>query len=147
VKLTNGRLIVQVPLSVKMRDQYVRAAVVSWYRERALEKLQEKVDRYAKIVRVNPSAVGIKTFRGRWASCTSSGRLEFNWKVIMAPNRVVDYVVVHELKIIVRSSKTSWQVIRRPMQFGAVDRGHPAYGCRGRGRWWQGWAGESVGKC
>jgi predicted metal-dependent hydrolase len=89
--------VVQVPPSVKMRDQYVQAAVVSWYRERALEKLQEKVDRYARIVGVSPSAVGIKTFRGRWGSCTTKGKLEFNWKAIMAPNRVVDYVVVHEL--------------------------------------------------
>ena len=97
VKLTAGRLVVQVPASVQKRDQYVQAALTEWYRQRALEKLQEKVDRYAKVVRVSPSFVGVRTFKGRWGSCTSKGSLEFNWKVIIAPNRMVDYVVVHEL--------------------------------------------------
>lgn len=44
-----------------------------------------------------PSSVGIKTFSGRWGSCNTEGNMEFNWKVIIAPNRIIDYVVVHEL--------------------------------------------------
>jgi predicted metal-dependent hydrolase len=39
----------------------------------------------------------VKDFQSRWGSCTPRGRVDFNWKIIMAPNRVVDYVVVHEL--------------------------------------------------
>jgi len=97
VTLNSGRLVVQVPPSVQKREQYVRNALVDWYRERALEKLRQKVDRYAKVVRVTPSSVGIKTFKGRWGSCSARGRVEFNWRVIIAPNRIVDYVVVHEL--------------------------------------------------
>ena len=53
-----------------------------------MEKLQQKVDRYSKAIRVTPSSVVIKTFKGE---------LDFNWKIIIAPNRIVDYVVVHEL--------------------------------------------------
>lgn len=97
VKLKSGRLVVQVPPSVQKRDQYVQGAVTEWYREHALQKLQEKVQRYAKVVRVSPSSVGIKTFSGRWGSCSTKGNMEFNWKIIIAPNRIVDYVVVHEL--------------------------------------------------
>ena len=97
VKLVNGRLSVQVPVSVHQRDRYVQAALVEWYRDHALEKLQEKVERYAKVVGVSPSSVNIKTFSGRWGSCSSKGHIQFNWKVIIAPNRIVDYVVVHEL--------------------------------------------------
>ena len=97
VRLKGGRLVVQVPPSVQKRDQYVQNALIEWYREHALEKLQEKVERYAKVVRVSPASVGIKTFSGRWGSCSPNGDLLFNWKVIIAPNRIVDYVVVHEL--------------------------------------------------
>ena len=64
VKLVNGRLSVQVPVSVHQRDRYVQAALVEWYRDHALEKLQEKVERYAKVVGVSPSSVNIKTFSG-----------------------------------------------------------------------------------
>jgi predicted SprT family Zn-dependent metalloprotease len=39
----------------------------------------------------------VKEFQSRWGSCTPRGRVDFNWKIIMAPNRVLDYVVVNEL--------------------------------------------------
>ncbi|MGB8436352.1 MAG: SprT family zinc-dependent metalloprotease [Burkholderiales bacterium] len=97
VKLKNGRLVVQVPFSVQKRERYVQDALTEWYRIHALEELRKKVDRFARVVRVAPASVGIKTFRGRWGSCSIKGDMEFNWKVIIAPNRIVDYVVVHEL--------------------------------------------------
>ena len=97
VKLTGRRFVVQVPPSVQKREQYVQDALTEWYRAHALEKLQEKVQRYSKVVQVSPSSVGIRTFSGRWGSCSTKGNMEFNWKIIIAPNRIVDYVVVHEL--------------------------------------------------
>ncbi len=68
-----------------------------WYREHALAKLNEKVQRYSKILRVDPEFVGIRTFKGRWGSCSSKSKLAFNWKIIISPSRIVDYVVLHEL--------------------------------------------------
>jgi predicted metal-dependent hydrolase len=53
--------------------------------------------RYSPIVGVETNGYKVKEFQSRWGSCTPSGRVDFNWKIIMAPNRVVDYVVVHEL--------------------------------------------------
>ena len=97
VKLKGGRLVMQVPPSVQKRDQYILDALTEWYREHALQKLQEKVQRYARVIRVSPSSVGIKTFSGRWGSCSTKGRMVFNWKIIIAPNHIVDDVVVHEL--------------------------------------------------
>lgn len=52
---------------------------------------------YAKLIGVPPNAVGIKSFKSRWGSCHVNGNIMYNWKIIMAPNRIVDYVVVHEL--------------------------------------------------
>ena len=97
VKLKYGRLVAHVPPSVQKRDQYVQNALTDWYREHALGKLHSKVGRYAQVIGVIPLSVGIKTFKGRWGSCSTKGNLLFNWKVIIAPNRIVDYVVVHEL--------------------------------------------------
>ena len=98
VKLKGGRLVVQVPPSVQKHGQYVQNTLIEWYREHALLKLQDKVQRYSKVVRVSPpSCVGIKTFSGRWGSCSTKRNMEFNWKIIIAPNYIVDYVVVHEL--------------------------------------------------
>lgn len=96
VKLKNGSLIVTLPDSSTSPDR-VKNALTEWYRSHAEHKLKEKVDRYAKVVGVIPSSVGVKTFKARWGSCCKRGAIQFNWKIIMAPNRIVDYVVIHEL--------------------------------------------------
>lgn len=96
VKLVQGRLIVTVPNGTE-QPHMIRNALVRWYKHHAEQKLQEKAERYAAIIGVEPTGVGIKTFKSRWGSCSSKGKIDFNWKIIMAPNRMVDYVVVHEL--------------------------------------------------
>jgi predicted metal-dependent hydrolase len=115
VKLKNGRLVVQMPSSVQKRDRYVQSALIAWYRVHALEALREKVNRFSTVVRVTPASVGIKTFRGRWGSCSVKGSLLFNWKIIIAPNRIIDYVVVHELCHLHQHnhSPAFWQCVER----------------------------------
>jgi len=48
-------------------------------------------------VGVEPKSASIKSFKSRWGSCSPEGDLDFNWVVVMAPNRIVDYIVIHEL--------------------------------------------------
>jgi len=96
VVLSNGRFVVTVP-SGSDDHELIRDALTSWYKTHAETKFREKTIRYAKILDVNYSSVGIKTYKSRWGSCSSKGHIKFNWKVIMASNRIVDYVVVHEL--------------------------------------------------
>lgn len=90
----------------------VRNALIRWYKRQADQKLRDKVDRYAPIVGVEPTGVGIKAFRSRWGSCSAKGKIDFNWKIVMAPNRMVDYVVVHEL-FHLKTSRSFTQVLER----------------------------------
>lgn len=96
VKLLNGRLQVTLPTGSKSPVK-VREALTGWYRAHAEAKIQEKAARYAPVIGVNPKSIGIKTFKSRWGSCHISGDILYNWKIVIAPNRVVDYVAVHEL--------------------------------------------------
>jgi len=96
VKLIHGRLVVTVPSSGE-QQRLVRNALIRWYKHHAEQKLQLKVERYATIIGVEPSSIGVKSFKSRWGSCSAQGKIDLNWRVIMAPNRIVDYVVVHEL--------------------------------------------------
>jgi len=75
----------------------VRDALTRWYRTHAEQRLREKTEHYAGVIGVSPTAVGFRTFKSRWGSCDSRGLVQFNWKIIIAPNRIVDYLVVHEL--------------------------------------------------
>lgn len=116
VKLMQGRLIVTVP-NGEGESNMVRNALVRWYKQHAEQKLQEKLKRYATLVDVNPESVGVKSFKSRWGSCTSSGKIDFNWKIILAPNRIVDYVVVHELCHLKQHDHSTkfWKEVERVM--------------------------------
>lgn len=96
IKLIQGRLVATLPDGAK-RTNLVRDAVIRWYKFNALRKIKEKVRRYSKVMGVEPKSIAIKTFKSRWGSCSPKGDLEFNWIIVMAPNRIVDYVVIHEL--------------------------------------------------
>jgi predicted metal-dependent hydrolase len=96
IKLVQGRLTISAPKDAS-ESKLIKYAITSWFRRHAELKLREKIIRYSPIVDVETNGYKVKEFQSRWGSCTPSGRVDFNWKIIMAPNRVVDYVVVHEL--------------------------------------------------
>ena len=96
VKLLQGRLLVTVPGS-KNQAHITRNALIRWYKHHAELRLRDKVNRYAEIVGIEIPPTGIRSFKSRWGSCSAKGYIDFNWKIIMAPHPIVDYVVVHEL--------------------------------------------------
>jgi hypothetical protein len=116
VRLLSGRLLVVLPQGVE-QPHMVRNALVRWYKRLAAQKLQEKVKRFAPMLGVEPVGVSIKTFKSRWGSCSAKGRIDFNWKIMMAPNRIVDYVVVHELSHLKQydHSPKFWKEVERVM--------------------------------
>ena len=68
-----------------------------WYRDRGATKLRQRVAIYAAKLGVKPSTVVVRDQAKRWGSCSKDDVLRFNWRIIMAPTSLVDYVVVHEL--------------------------------------------------
>jgi len=97
VKFHQGKFIVKEPADLENRREAIRNKVIAWYRERADEKIKERVDKYKDKIGVEPNIVRVKKQKKRWGSCSSKGNLNFNWKLIMAPMSIVDYIVVHEL--------------------------------------------------
>ncbi|HEY7067357.1 MAG TPA: SprT family zinc-dependent metalloprotease [Chloroflexota bacterium] len=79
------------------RRAAIERALVRWYRQRAADRLPKRVQYWAPRVGVTPTEVLIRAQSARWASCSPSGVLRFNWRVVMAPPALIDYVVVHEL--------------------------------------------------
>jgi predicted metal-dependent hydrolase len=79
------------------RRERIRAAFESWYRRRAEDRLPARVARVARLMGLAPSAVLVRDQRQRWASCSPNGALRFNWRALMAPPALLDYVIAHEL--------------------------------------------------
>ena len=96
LKLLNGYLVATLPDGAD-NPLMVRHSLVKWYNAQAKPKLIEKTKRYAGIVGVSPTAIEIKSYKSRWGNCNVKGGIGYNWKIVMAPQSVVDYVVVHEL--------------------------------------------------
>ena len=114
-KLKGGKFILEVPKSLHglTRDQYVKDQLTSWYRDHALQRLTAKAERYAPLLGVSPKSIKVKYFKARWGSCSIHGDITFNWRIIMAPHRIVDYVVVHELAHLIHHdhSQQFWKCV------------------------------------
>lgn len=74
-----------------------RELLINWYKQEARRKIPERVAWHARRSGMTIEAVKITNAGKRWGSCGKSGSLNFSWKLVMAPLRVLDYVVVHEL--------------------------------------------------
>lgn len=97
VRLRGGYLQATVRGTDERPRETVRLMLAAWYRERAEKRLGEKTERFAKVVGVEPRSVAVKDYKSRWGSCSAKGDIRYNWRIILAPHRIVDYVVVHEL--------------------------------------------------
>jgi predicted metal-dependent hydrolase len=74
-----------------------RPALERFYRRAAREEIAPRLDRASKLAGTRYSALDIRAQRTRWASCSASGRMSFNWRLLLAPERVLEYVVWHEV--------------------------------------------------
>jgi len=98
-KLVGGRFVVTIShyLNGEKAKEHVKKALSDWYIKRAEEKIPERVNIYIKRLGKQPEKIEIKNHKKRWGSCPRNGVVRFNWKILMAPVTVLDYVLVHEL--------------------------------------------------
>jgi len=75
----------------------VRNAFVSWYKERTREKVTESAQRYVALSGIHYSGLRVTGAQRRWGSCSPKAVLCFSWRLSMAPPKIIEYVVVHEL--------------------------------------------------
>ena len=103
VKLKSGRLISTLNSTVSEKEaiEAHRSQVTNWYRDRAADVLGHKTAQHGDALKLAPSAIKIKNYKARWGSCSIKGEISYNWKIMMAPPRIIDYVVIHELSHLV----------------------------------------------
>ena len=115
-KLVNGRLLVETngESNSESEKTAVRKALIEWYFEHAENKVKERLGRFAQQIGKWPASVEIKNQVRRWGSCSRTGIIRFNWKIIMAPISLLDYVIVHELCHLIYPHHSSqfWQKVQ-----------------------------------
>lgn len=94
-------------------DANLRAAFRGWYEERGREWLSRRVAHFSRLMGATPKGVTVSNVSASWGSCSPGGVLNFNWRLVKAPTRVVDYIVVHELAHLLEPNHTPrfWNII------------------------------------
>lgn len=102
-------------ISDEQLPQRVHALVDSWYCQQAAEWFPKRVAEWQHQMQLFSTSVGVKKWRRRWGSCSNRGALMFNWRLMMAPPWVIDYVIVHELAHLqwMDHSALFWQLVRQ----------------------------------
>jgi predicted metal-dependent hydrolase len=72
-------------------------ALERWYRRQARLEVGARLDLATARARLSYASLQIRGQRSRWASCSSSGSMSFNWRLLLAPPEILDYVVEHEV--------------------------------------------------
>jgi hypothetical protein len=95
--LKGGRFCLRRDLVDNGDIEAAKAAFRDYYIVRGQERISQRVGYYAPKVGVTPRSIDVRELASRWASCSPNGNLAFHWKCMMAPQTIIDYIIVHEL--------------------------------------------------
>ena len=113
ISLNGDRLLMWVPYNADY--EFKKACVVAWYRKQAAYVIEKKARVYAERMGVTYHEIHIKDQRTRWGSCSGMKNLNFTWRLVMMPDSVCDYVIIHELCHLVHMdhSPEFWKLVAK----------------------------------
>ncbi len=94
IEVAAGRIVITLG---EGREKDPAAVLEHWMRSRARVLINQRVEAINGVLKLPFNRVTIKGQKTRWGSCSSLGNLNFNWRLVMAPPPVLDYIVIHEL--------------------------------------------------
>jgi predicted metal-dependent hydrolase len=100
-------------VSTGARDGTIPGILEKWYRQQAVNIFKQKAGSFQEIMGLHYNTIFIRGQRTRWGSCSPAGNLTLNWKLLMAPEEIIDYVVIHELAHLkhMNHSKKFWDMV------------------------------------
>ncbi|MCX5681136.1 MAG: SprT family zinc-dependent metalloprotease [Candidatus Omnitrophica bacterium] len=106
-----------VPLDMPWKniEQGIRKGLCSWYRKQAERIVRERLPLWVEKLGMGPQKVSIRTQKRIWGSCYCRTKsININWKIVMAPIEVIDYIILHELCHLYapNHSKRFWDKVR-----------------------------------
>lgn len=97
VKRYENMLVVYSPDGMGTAPEGIRTALESWYRQQAHDVFAARIAYWNQHYQLRYGRIAIKEQKSRWGSCSRKGNLNFNWRLLLAPLEVLDYVAIHEL--------------------------------------------------
>ena len=127
-----GRL--RITVADSGSETHIREAAIAWYRRHAARNFTERVAHYASLMQLPIPRMFLSNARTQWGSCNAKADLRLNWRLIQAPQDVIDYVVVHELAHVteMNHSRRFWKIVERHFPTHMQVRTH----LNERGQWY-----------
>jgi predicted metal-dependent hydrolase len=96
-----------------VEDTSVERALETLYRRKARDTFEERAEYFAEEMGVEYEKIDVRRQRTKWGSCSTTGTLGLNWRLMMAPQEIVDYIVIHELAHLRESNHTDsfWSLV------------------------------------
>jgi predicted metal-dependent hydrolase len=87
----------------------------AWFKRHAREEISARVEAMCRQIRTKPGRLAIRDTRSRWGSASVDGNLNFSWRLVMAPDWVLDYVVAHEVAHLkhMNHGRRFWAVVEK----------------------------------
>lgn len=107
-----GKLIVKIPIG---RKELVAKAIQRFYKKHASKIITHLAEKKAREMNVSFSHISVRSQKTLWGSCSPRKVLSFNWRLIAAPQVVVEYIIVHELAHLKHRnhSKAFWRTVQK----------------------------------
>jgi len=101
-------------LEVPGGEEFMARRLKDWLKKQAKFDLEKAVKIHSTNLGVTYKSISIRSQSSRWGSCSSSKRLNFNWRLILAPSFVLDYVAAHEVAHLLEMnhSKAFWETVK-----------------------------------
>ena len=115
VKIVESRLVVTFIDQKPVNREAIKTLLEGWYLRESIKYLKTRTSELAKKMKVQPSGMTVKNYISRWGSCTVHNKISYNWRIIMAPDYIIDYLVIHELSHITEPnhSKNFWERVAK----------------------------------
>ncbi|HEX21681.1 MAG TPA: M48 family peptidase [Actinobacteria bacterium] len=99
VDFDNKDILVYIPATIAIAGQHdwVQEALRLWYMWQAEITFNKTVARWSEQTGLKPGKIRIKELKSCWGVCSPKNNISFNWRLIMAPTHIIDYIVIHEL--------------------------------------------------
>jgi predicted metal-dependent hydrolase len=112
VREVDGRIVVT---SAPFESKSTAEILDGWLRDRARAAIEERIAARGPEMGLAPKRITIRDQKTRWGSASKRGTLSFNWRLIMCPPSVLDYLVVHELAHfkVAGHPRSFWRVVDR----------------------------------
>ena len=114
IEHASGEAVLTVRVATGASADTAKRGMVLWLRAKARKALAARIEARAREMHVRPARFFVMSQRTKWGNCSALGNLSFNWRLILAPPDVLDYIVVHELAHLLVPAHTAkfWLLVR-----------------------------------